>query len=179
MVLQSTRFTCQVRHRIGCGLLPHSFHPYPDVNQGGIVSAALSITTSLRHLPVRKRGALYCPDFPTCQWRVDGTVWDKGTAENSFECLYVFLLAVPRLYRTYENPDIRFSFRLKFKFFHPIRVGLSAISFCFSAWGCKSWQELPSVALPRHSPKKNAKNQKGYRFHPSQKFTSQYLRITV
>ena len=41
----------------------------------GIVSVALSVNDRNRSLPVRKRGALYCPDFPPRgRARDDGTV---------------------------------------------------------------------------------------------------------
>jgi hypothetical protein len=49
------------------GLLPHPFTlTVPVIKQdlGGLVSAALSVPGFHRALPVRKRSALCCPDFP-------------------------------------------------------------------------------------------------------------------
>lgn len=43
-----------------CGLLPHSFHPYPL--QGGFVSVALSL--GLPPVAVSNCLVLRCPDFP-------------------------------------------------------------------------------------------------------------------
>jgi len=49
--------------RIGCALLPHSFHPYREpYGRGGIVSVALSLGSP--PVAVNNRPALCCPDFP-------------------------------------------------------------------------------------------------------------------
>src|SRR5690606_5688657 len=54
------------RHAKPWALTPR-FHPYPESIRDGLFSVALSVSASWRTLPVRKRGALCCPDFPPRQ----------------------------------------------------------------------------------------------------------------
>ena len=56
-------YNAPVRRRQAGELLPHLF-TLSLVNQGGLFSAALSVSRLSVTLPVRKYGTLCCPDFP-------------------------------------------------------------------------------------------------------------------
>src|SRR5690606_31748773 len=63
LALQPPGFTAMYVTIQSRGLLPHVFTLTP-INRSGLFSVALSVSASWRTLPVRKRGALCCPDFP-------------------------------------------------------------------------------------------------------------------
>ena len=65
LIFQPIRFTMQYRSPGTRWALTPPFHPYP-ARRGGIFSVALAVTapSPVRTLPVRKYGALCCPDFP-------------------------------------------------------------------------------------------------------------------
>jgi hypothetical protein len=69
LALQPIRFTRTPCHHSGPWALTPHFHPYPPVG-GRLFSAALSVDShaSEHLLPVRKYGALCCPDFPPPVW---------------------------------------------------------------------------------------------------------------
>lgn len=63
LVFQHTRFTVMHVTMQNCELLPHIFTLTPT-SRSGIFSVALSVSYFHKSLPVRKRVALCCPDFP-------------------------------------------------------------------------------------------------------------------
>ena len=66
LVFQPIRFTrSECHHPEPWALTPH-FHPYPAaINRNGtVIFCGTCCFRRLRNLPVRKYGALYCPDFP-------------------------------------------------------------------------------------------------------------------
>src|SRR5690554_6434771 len=54
-------------HRSG-ELLPRLFTMTSSLTSGLLISVALSVFRLLETLPVRKYGALYCPDFPLSRY---------------------------------------------------------------------------------------------------------------
>ena len=66
LAFQPMRFTRATRHRATPGALTSRFHPYLQVAPQAVsFSVALSVGRFPHRLPVRKHGALRCPDFPT------------------------------------------------------------------------------------------------------------------
>ncbi|EPR68830.1 hypothetical protein ADICYQ_2216 [Cyclobacterium qasimii M12-11B] len=68
LVFQPIRFALQYRSPDTRWALTPPFHPYPNwkTSCGGFLSVVLSVILVFLpgHLPVRKYGALCCPDFP-------------------------------------------------------------------------------------------------------------------
>ena len=66
LIFQPIRFALPPPSLSGRWALTPPFHPYPNMHRDGLFSVALSVTNPSPDwcLPVRKYGALCCPDFP-------------------------------------------------------------------------------------------------------------------
>ena len=69
LALQPIRFTPSDCHQLKAWALTPRFHPYPPAG-GRLFSVALAVGSGADRnlLPVRKYGALCCPDFPPPPW---------------------------------------------------------------------------------------------------------------